>query len=387
VTRSEDLVRQAEVAPQAPGTDISIPTDQVPADLTVRIIHGQSESDGRLLWTFETPHRDVELPDAPIPSDIGTHPDTFTRKLIEQVALYEGRPGLYQYLVGVGRTVGDQMPDEFWSLLASVAERARGRPPMVLILSEEPYVPWELAVLEEPIDPGTPPFLAVQANVGRWVLGHRRPKLPPPLAVDVHDMAVVWGVYDREEWRLVEAEDEAAAIRQAYGAASLDALSQNVLDCLMGRPKADLLHFAVHGIYNPEGAKEGLVMLDGQTLDPMEVKGANLAGQPFVFLNACQVGSGNQVLGDYAGMAAAFLYAGASGVVAPLWSVDDVVARDVALAFYQKTLVAGQPPAEFLRSERAKFGDQDHTGSSTYLAYQFFGHPAMKLTRRGGPPS
>jgi hypothetical protein len=381
VVRTEDLVPEARVPAQAPGTDLTIPLEREAADLTVRIIRGQSESDGRLLWTFETPHRDIGLPDAPITFDIGAHPEAFAKKLTEQVGSHEGQPGLYQYLIGVGRTVADQVPDEFFSLLAEVARGIRGRRPMVLILSEEPYVPWELAVLEEPIDPQALPFLSVQANVGRWALGHRRPKLPPPLAVDVHSVAVVWGVYDRQEWRLMEAEDEAAKIREEYGAASVEARSKDVLQCLQGNPKADLLHFAVHGIYDPEGAKEGLVMLDGQTLDPMEVRGAKLAGQPFVFLNACQVGSGNQVLGDYAGMAEAFIYAGASGVVAPLWSVDDVVARDVALRFYERTLVGGEHPAEFLRSERTRFGDADHTGSSTYLAYQLFGHPAMKLTR------
>jgi hypothetical protein len=383
VAKSEDLVPGAQVSPQVPGTDIALPVERVPPDLTVRIIRGQSESDGRLLWTFETPHPNINLPDAPILSDIGAHPESFAKQLIEQVGLHEGRPGLNQYLTGVGRTVADQVPDEFFTLVASVAERAAGRRPTILILSEEPYVPWELAVLEEPIDANALPFLAVQANVGRWVLGHRRPRLPPPVDVDVESAAVVWGVYNRQEWRLVEAEEEAAAIRQAYGAASVEALSKDVLDCLQGNPRADLLHFAVHGVYNPEGAKEGLVMLNGETLDPLEVKGTNLAGQPFVFLNACQVGSGNQVLGDYAGMAEAFLYAGASGVVAPLWSVDDGVARDMALRFYERTLVAGEVPAEVLRTERAKFGS-DETRSSTYLAYQLFGHPAMKLHRNRG---
>jgi hypothetical protein len=385
VAKNQDLIPEARVSPQAPGTDISIPMERVPPDLTVRIIRGQSESDGRLLWTFETPHHDIHLPDAPIPSDIGAHPESFAKQLIEQVGVHEGRPGLTQYLTGVGRTVADQVPDEFFTLLAGVAGKAAGRRPMILILSEEPYVPWELAVLEKPIDAHLLPFLAVQTDVGRWVLGHRRPKLPPPIDVDVQAAAVISGVYDRQEWRLAEAEDEAARIRETYGAASVKALSKDVLDCLQGNPRADLVHFAVHGVYNPEGAKEGLVMLDGETLDPLEVKGTTLSGQPFVFLNACQVGSGNQVLGDYAGMAEAFLYAGASGVVAPLWSVDDAVAREMALRFYERTLGEGDLPAEVLRAERARFGDDVETESSTYLAYQLFGHPAMRLTRHLRP--
>ncbi len=114
----------------------------------------------------------------------------------------------------------------------------------------------------------------------------------------------------------------------------MNALSATVIDCLKGHPPADVLHFAVHGTYAPEGVLEGLILIDGERLDPMVVKGCAFARAPFVFLNACQVGSGNEVLGDYSGMAEAFLHAGAAAVVAPLWSIDDVAAKELALRFY-----------------------------------------------------
>jgi CHAT domain-containing protein len=383
VVRSRDLVGEAEEKPQDGGVDISIPTDQTAPDLTVRILHSQSESAGRLLWTFESPHK-IPAPDAPVVADIGRNPEAFAKQLVEQVAAHEGQPGLYQYLMGIGNTVSDQIPQEFWETLEAVAGQIGGRPPSVLFLSEEPYVPWELAVLDPPLDASLPPFLSAQASVGRWVLGHRRPKLPPPVNVEVGTLAVVWGVYDRQEWRLVEAEDEAAKLRDTFGAASVDAQGQSVIDCLKGNPRADVLHFAVHGIYNPTGPKEGLILVDGRTLDPMEVRGVRLQSAPFVYLNACQVGTGAAVLGDYAGMAEAFLYAGAAGVVAPLWSIDDALAKEIALRFYQETLVEGRPPAEVFREERARFTDSTEIASSTFLAYQFFGNPAMKLSRAAG---
>ena len=99
-----------------------------------------------------------------------------------------------------------------------------------------------------------------------------------------------------------------------------------------------------------------------------------------MFLNACQVGSGNLILGDYAGLAAAFLRAGASGVVAPLWSVRDEVARSIALDFYRRCLDADSP-ASALRVARGAFRDSLDTTSATYLAYQYFGHPKMRLRR------
>lgn len=379
VVATEDLLAGAPVSPQEAGADITVPTARIAPDLTIRILFGESESDGRLLWTFESPHDGIGLPDAPVGTDIGAHPEAFAKQLVQRVGAREGRPGLYQYLTGIGYTVADQVPAAFWDLLRAVAQRTGGGAPTLLILSQEPHVPWELAIVEPPIDPAAPPFLAAQCTVGRWVLGRSRPKLPPPLEVRVDAMAVLWGVYDRQEWRLLEAEDEAARIREAYAAQSVNADTQSVLDCLKGSPRADVLHFAVHGVYDPAGPQEGLVLLDGQTLDPMQVRGTRLEGSPFVFINACQVGSGNEVLGDYAGMAEAFLYAGASGVVAPLWSIGDAVAKEIALRFYQETLRKGATPAEVFRTERAAFRDADEPVSSTYLAYQFFGHPAMKL--------
>jgi CHAT domain len=379
VVATEDLIGQAQVSPEEAGTDITIPTARVAPDLTVRILFGESESEGRLLWTFETPYLDVDLPDAPVGTDVGGHPEAFAGQLVDRVGSREGQPGLYQYLTGIGYTVADQVPTAFWDVLRAVAARTPGRSPTLLILSQEPYVPWELAVVDPPLDPSLPPFLSAQCTVGRWVLGRRRPKLPPPVEVQVQTLAVLWGVYQRSEWRLLEAEDEAAQIRQVYGALSVNADAESVLGALQGSPRADLLHFAMHGVYDPAGPQEGLVLLDGQTLDPMQVRGSRLDGAPFVFINACQVGSGKQVLGDYAGVAEAFLYAGASGVVAPLWSIGDTEAKEIALRFYERTLRQGAGPAEVFRTERAAFRDADQPVSSTYLAYQFFGHPAMKL--------
>jgi hypothetical protein len=300
IADSPELERTAADLPAEGGVDIEVPAQPTAPDLTVRIVHGVSESDGRLLWTFETRDPTIDVPDGPVGGDIGEHPETFARQLIDQIAGHEGQPGLYQYVMGIANTVGDEVPQEFWDVLRAVAGRTPGRPPTILFLSEEPFVPWELAVVDPPLDPRLPPFLSAQACVGRWVLARRRPKLPPPTEVDVLAAAVVSGVYG-QEWRLVEAEQEAAELVASLGATAVDARLEPLIACLEGRPRADVLHVAVHGIYNPGGGKEGLILVDGQALDPLLVKGAKLAGSPFVFLNACQVGTGAKILGNYAG--------------------------------------------------------------------------------------
>ncbi|HEX5369304.1 MAG TPA: CHAT domain-containing protein [Dehalococcoidia bacterium] len=389
--RAVAVVKDAHLLDHAPKQtppelgSMSIPTSENAADLTVRIQNGKSEDGGRLLWTFDSPHADIDVPDEAVATDIGSEPEKFARQLVDGVGVREGQLGLRAYLLGLGRTIADQMPQEFWDVLLATAKQAssHGRVPSVFILSEEPYVPWELAVVDPPLssDASLPPFLGAQACVGRWVLGQRRPKLPPPTAVNVGSMAVVSGEYNQPGWnRLLEAEQEAATITQSYGATAVPATTKDVLQCLEGVPKADALHFAVHGIYDPNSVMNGIVLTDGQTLDPLEVKGNMLAASPFVFLNACQVGSANRILGDYGGMADAFLYAGASGVIAPLWSIKDTVAREIALRFYVEAF-AGTPPAEIMRRERASFHGVDAGDSATCLAYIWYGHPSLKLSK------
>jgi hypothetical protein len=141
-----DAVLLATTSGPAPGPalDIALVTEWEPPDLTVRIHRGKQEQTGRLLWTFESPH-DVELPDAELDTDIGTNPEAYARMIVDEVPLHEHADDLFAYLKGRGREVADQVPLEVWPVLRAVADRVRPRPPSVLLLSEEPYVPWELA--------------------------------------------------------------------------------------------------------------------------------------------------------------------------------------------------------------------------------------------------
>jgi CHAT domain-containing protein len=83
-------------------------------------------------------------------------------------------------------------------------------------------------------------------------------------------------------------------------------------------------------------------------------------------------------LGDYAGMAVAFLRAGASAVIAPLWSIDDESASRVALSFYDRAISESrEAPAEVLREVRREY--LNDRAASTPLAYQFFGHPSYRV--------
>jgi hypothetical protein len=353
---------------------LGVPVSDEPPDLTIRILHGNET--GRLLWSFESPHASV-LEEGRC--SIGAEPDAFVRTVISTITAHEGRPTLALGLHGIGLTIAAKVPAEMWTALSTVIAAIAPRRPTVLLLSEEAYVPWELASMPVPIDAATLGFLGAQVTIGRWVLATDRPPMPPPRLIHVDGMIVVSGRYEMPGWsRLEHAEAEAAALVQRYHAVEVDAVTDKIVGCLLGNPAADVLHFSLHGKYDPGTAKQGLVLVDGEVIDPLVVKGGSLAEAPLVFLNACQVGAGQETLGDYAGLAESFLFAGASAVVAPLWSIDDGVASDLAERFYTRAF-AGDSVAEIVRAERAAFGTGDNPNSSTLVAFQFFGHPAMRL--------
>ena len=218
------------------------------------------------------------------------------------------------------------------------------------------------------------------------------------MSVAVRDRAVITGSYVEVVGaiQLPEAEEEAKRLLDAWpGAKRIPATWREVIDCLKGDPPADVLHFALHGKFDQSGRQDGIFLIGKQPgkedqyrveiLSPYDVKATSLGGRgPLVFLNACQVGAAREVLGDYAGMAEAFLHAGASAVIAPLWSIDDGAAKTLALSFYKSVSgVAGKPPAEILREERARVDQnsvrQDPPPPLVCLSYQFFGHPQYRL--------
>jgi CHAT domain-containing protein len=196
-------------------------------------------------------------------------------------------------------------------------------------------------------------------------------------------MAVVWGKYETQA-RLKEAEEEGKTLTARYKARHVNARWGPVTELLEGTPPAQIMHFAVHGTYNPdETDQEGIHLVNDDLILPDDIAVAKLrTSAPFVFLNACQLGSSSTSLDSYYGTAPSFLRAGASAVVAPLWSVDDGTAREISLRFYRRALDAkpDDPPliGELIREVRAEIGKKPRT--ATYLAYQFYGHPSLRLS-------
>ncbi|MFF7985154.1 CHAT domain-containing protein [Streptomyces sp. NPDC007901] len=365
-----------------------LPRGDEPADLTVTIL--PTDRTGRFQFLYQSPH--VRVPGLPEECDVGADAPDYAFSVINRMADRQNRPDLMAFMTGLGREITDVMPASLWTILGEVAAAVSPRVPAMLIQSAEAYMPWELAVVPKPlsaqapeaVSEDAPAFLGSQVALGRWVLADRRSRItvPPPMVVRAASMEVISGVYEIDGWqRLVDAELEAATLIDSYGATQIEARLAKVVSYLKHGPIAGIVHFAGHGQHSTNDWDNGLVMVDGYTLDPTTVKAYDFPGETFVFLNACKAAAVQGVFGGYAGLVQAFLYIGASAVVSPLWALDDRDAKSVALSFYQRVL-KGEKPAEVMRSLRAAAGDDSELAFSA-MAYQFFGHPHMQVERVG----
>jgi CHAT domain-containing protein len=217
--------------------------------------------------------------------------------------------------------------------------------------------------------------------------------MPPVASLAVDALAVVVGDYASDVGirPLPNAVAEGDSIAVKYRGMRLKATEADVERLLGNQLQRDgaaylprVVHFACHGEYDPAHEQySGIVLSEGgHRLSPVIVQGTKLtrAAQPFVFLNACQVGTAGRVLSEYGGMAGAFLAEGCRAFIAPLWNVDDQAAHDIAISLYQQALEEGVPVAEVLRQIRSGFTTGGAPQNATSLAYVFYGHPALTLT-------
>lgn len=119
-----------------------------------------------------------------------------------------------------------------------------------------------------------------------------------------------------------------------------------------------IVHFATHGIVNNQHAElSGIVLslVDEQGrpqngfLRLYDIYNLNLNAD-LVVLSACQTALGKDIKGEgLVGLTRAFMYAGASRVVASLWQIDDRGTAELMSYFYQAMLSANLSPAAALR--------------------------------------
>ena len=138
-----------------------------------------------------------------------------------------------------------------------------------------------------------------------------------------------------------------------------------------------IVHFATHGIINSERPElSGIVLSlfdsEGRSQNGFlrlhEIYNLRL-GADLVVLSACSTGLGKDVRGEgMIGLTRGFMSAGASGVIASLWKVDDDATAELMKLFYEGMFQKGLRPAAALREAQLAMSKQKRWASPYYWA-------------------
>lgn len=246
----------------------------------------------------------------------------------------------------------------------------------LLIVSDEPWIPWEMVLPHE----GLPneDFLCAQFRLTRWLEGRGLPE-----DFSLHQAQVVT---PKSNLASVKAEqdffaEELPKLRPEIKLAPpwLDTATQVKL--ALSKGDSQWFHFACHGDFDATRPDESALMLQKDAFTPSQIVGPYRQGvaasRPLVFLNACHTAEAGFSLTRMGGWAERFVRAGASAFIGSLWEVNDALAAQFAIKFYNE-LLAGQTLGGAFHAARAHIRAKDNA-NSTWLAYTLYADPNGKV--------
>ncbi len=294
------------------------------------------------------------------------------------------------------------------SELQQILWDSRDKLDSIFVVSEEPFIPWELVYLTEPGKPiGEGSRFLGEMGLVRWLY---EADAFPPVEIRVAAGRAFYVVPDYPSvpavglYPLPEATKEKQFLIDRFQATEAEPQPGPLRNLLTGPGAFDLLHFACHGMAASENINEPQLVLKGEMLpngsysqnylraDTVESRANTVSkdgNRPIVVVNACQAGRATYKLTGIGGFAQAFLSRGAGCFVGTLWSVTDSPARTFTEGFYGALLGDGNSEgkgdtiavAARKARETAKQSGKK-TGDSTWLSYVVYGHPHARLVRR-----
>jgi hypothetical protein len=266
-------------------------------------------------------------------------------------------------------------------------EREQWRDKSLLIVSDEPHIPWELLWPYDPqgawIDDEP---LCLQMRVARWL--RRDPQgsaiYEPEPALHLQALAVL----APSDSGLPAAQRERAFLallmqQHHLRDTSPSELTRTAVKRLLEQGEYSWVHVAAHGNFYPDdpNGESAIWLEDKQPLTSKAIIGTVEVylreHRPAFIFNACEVGRQGWAITGLGGWANRLISAGASLFLAPLWIVNDGTALKFSKAVYQ-SLLAGQPVAEAVRQGRLAARRE---GDPTWLAYSLYAHPNARIIK------
>ena len=150
-------------------------------DLILSICASDGASTGEFVWTAYAGASDVTVPDAPRSSTLDSDLQGFVTEMRQTVSQSQGPFADYLSLAGKAKRMGRAVPDGIQAVVREVIEDPnRTQAPTILLLTEEVTLPWEIAVLDPPLDTAVGRDLAVPglARRDRPLAPHREAATP-----------------------------------------------------------------------------------------------------------------------------------------------------------------------------------------------------------------
>jgi HEAT repeat protein len=359
-------------------TTLGLSSTQLPPDLTIlfdRVPVGEGRHYYRYrllsykrrlnLWFDEFHTPETTATPQKILEETFTHLNRMHSETIDNEALF------FERLNSIGTSLyGRLFPDD---LKALYWNKLRDRVKSIVIISYEPWMPWELV---RPFHPETKQpedgFLCEKFNLTRWLHG-----TAPPDMISLERLGLIAATSDLELTT-----SEAMEIRQLFGDKVEDVSpSGEAVFQLLKTGGFSGLHFACHGEYNAKDPDWSTLYLEEETtLCPIDIDGDKLVfgkDHPLVFLNACETGQGGYALTGMGGWAEAFVRrAKSSGFVGSIWEANSESAYKFAVTFYRH-LLEGKTVAEAARLARQSI---KRAGDPTWLSYTVYANPLARLS-------
>lgn len=183
--------------------------------------------------------------------------------------------------------------------------------------------------------------------------------------------------FNRLLYTRLEAEAIAAIFGQRRSKRSLDFQASRAVAMEPDLGRYKVIHFATHGLVDTRHPE-----FSGLVLSLVDESGNSKEGflglediynlklpVDLVVLSACQTALGEEISGEgLVGLTRGFMYAGASRVVASLWSVDDRATSELMTKFYSNMEKRKMAPAAALREAQIEMWRQKAWRSPYYWA-------------------
>ena len=169
---------------------------------------------------------------------------------------------------------------------------------------------------------------------------------------------------------------EAEAIAALFGTKPLFGQDASVSTLREHGGDYSIVHLMAHLDHDSQSPRSSHIVLD-RDLDVDEVLGLNLEKASLVVLSGCRSQLGKRTRGDdMIALSRAFMYAGASSVVASLWSVDDEATRQLMISFYSH-LRDGLTKADALRAAQKDIR-RSYPNPYYWASFELLGDPGSR---------